>query len=186
MKKLFSILVCVGLAASLASCGCSKKKNTAASKAEIIMPDTLITATNATEVAGVSMSMTKDGVVNDGSARSVAYFPVELGSADPITVRIVQSSDTLTPKQVFDEDDARYNSRQGDIQVVNGIGEDCFIAYPYINIFDRGCYIRISAGSGDNEAQRDMLIKLANRAVVELEQRIPKDAVKYEDSNVIK
>ena len=186
MKKLFSIIICVGLAASLASCGCSKKKTASTSSVEIIKPEVLITATDATEVAGVPMSMSKEGSTNDGSARIVTYFPVELGSADPVTVRIVQSSDTLTPNQVWQEDDAHYNSRQGDIQVVNGIGEDCFIAYPYINIFDRGCYIRISAGSGDSEAQRDMLINLANRAVVELEQRIPKDAVKYEDSNVIK
>lgn len=186
MKKLFSILVCLGLAASLAGCGCSKKKTTAASKVDIVMPDVLITATDATEVAGAPMSMSIDGVVNDGSARTVSYYPVELGTADPITVRIVQFSDTLSPQQILEEGDKHFASRSGDAQKIAGVGEVCYITYPYINVFDRGCYIKISAGSGDSEAQRDMLINLANRAVIELEQRIPSNAVSNEDSNVIK
>lgn len=69
------------------------------------------------------------------------------------------------------------------MEYVDGIGEDCYIAFPYINIYDRGCYIRISAGSGSDEGQKNMLINLGTTAAIALEAAIPADAV--QNSNVI-
>lgn len=69
------------------------------------------------------------------------------------------------------------------MQKVDGIGVDCYIAYPYINIFDRGCYIRISAGSGSDDGQKNLLTTLGTTAAVALESAIPADAV--ERSNII-
>lgn len=176
----------MGIAASIAACGCSKKNDAVTGEAEIISPDALITATDATEVAGAAMSMDVSGVRNDGGARIVDYYPTELGAADPVSVRIEQFSDTLSVSQVWEDYENHRVSRSGDAQMITGVGQDCYVTYPYINIYDRGCYIRISAGSGDSEAQRDMLVNLANRAVLVLEEKISADAVPDPNDNVIK
>ena len=188
MKKLFSILVCLGLTASLASCGCSKGgAPTKSAEAEIVSPDALVTAADATSVAGSALNMTTEGVHIDGGFRTVDYVPAELGAADPISVSIEQFSDTLSVAQVWTDYENHRLSRVGDAQMITGVGEDCYVSYPYINVYARGCYLKISGGSGDNEAQRDMLINLANRALLVLNEKIPAEAVPSMDSgNTIK
>lgn len=184
MKKLLSIIVCAVAAVSFAACsGKGAKRNDV--MPDIISPDVLVTAVDATEVAGAEMVMTAEGVKNDGSARTVQYVPSQLGSADPITVKIEQFSDSLSTTQVWSDYE---NSRltRSDMQFVNGVGEDCYLAYPYINVYDRGCFIKVSAGSGDSDAQRDMLINLAKRAVAVLESQVSAEAVEEASSNVIK
>ena len=182
MKKLLSILMCIGLAVSVASCGKGKKS---AEIPDIISPDALITAMDATEVTGAQMTMTSDGVQNDGSARNVKYVAAQTGAVEPVTVRIEQFSDALSPSQVWSDYE---NSRltRSDMTFVDGLGEDCYIAYPFINVYDRGCYIKISAGEGDSDAQRDMLINLAKRAVTVLETQVSAEAAEAAAENVIK
>ena len=182
MKKVFSIILCAVLALSAASCGKSKK---AAKMPDIISPDALITAMDATEVTGTQMTMTSGGVQNDGSARNVKYVAAQTGAAEPVTVQIEQFSDALSTAQVWSDYE---NSRlaRSDMEFVNGIGEDCYIAYPFINVYDRGCYLKISAGAGDSDAQRDMLINLAKRAIVVLETQVSPEAVAEASDNVIK
>ena len=72
------------------------------------------------------------------------------------------------------------------MEFIEGIGEDCYIAYPYINVYDRGCYIRISAGSGNDEAQRELLENLASIAAGEVERVIPLETYQAASENVIK
>ena len=181
MKKLFSIILCAVLALSAASCG--KKK--AAKMPDIISPDALITAMDATEVTGTQMTMTSEGVQNDGSARNVKYVAAQTGATEPVTVQIEQFSDALSTTQVWSDYE---NSRltRSDMEFVNGVGEDCYIAYPFINVYDRGCFIKISAGAGDSDAQRDMLINLAKRAIAVLETQVSPEAVAEASDNVIK
>lgn len=188
MKKLFSILVCLGLTASLASCGCSKGGSPKVSEAEIVSPDTLITAEDATAVAGAALNMTAEGVHIDGSFRTVDFVPADTNStAYPVSVSIEQFSDSLSVSQVWADYENHRLNRVGDAQMITGVGEDCYVSYPYINVYARGCYLKISGGSGDNEAQRDMLINLANRALLVLNEKIPADAVPSMDSgNTIK
>ena len=157
-------------------------------EAEIVSPDTLITAEDATAVAGAAMNMTAEGVHIDGSFRTVDFVPADTNStAYPVSVSIEQFSDSLSVSQVWTDYENHRLSRVGDAQMITGVGEDCYVSYPYINVYARGCYLKISGGSGDNEAQRDMLINLANRALLVLNERIPADAVPSMDSgNTIK
>ena len=75
---------------------------------------------------------------------------------------------------------------RADMEFIDGIGEDCYIAYPFINVYVRGCYLRISAGSGNGENQKNALISLATNAAVTIEQLISAEAVNATTESVIK
>lgn len=181
MKKILSVLTCVGAAVCISSCGNSVK----ISEIERLSPDTLITAESVSAICGTTLKADENGVTNDGSARSVTYVPNALGAEDPVTIKIEQFSESLMPTQVWnDYENSRV--RRSDMEFVEGIGEDCYIAYPYINVYDRGCFIRISAGSGGDEEQKELLKSLAAAAAAVVENTIPVEAAELTASNVIK
>lgn len=183
MRKIFALLLTMAVSISVASCGGSKVKDI--SEIERISPENLINAENVSAITGITMKMSEDGVTNDGSARSVTYVAEPVGSADPVTIRIEQFSESLTTTQVWtDYENSRI--RREDMEFIQGIGQDCYIAYPYINVYDRGCFIRISAGSGDNDEQKELLKSLAVAAAIEVERIIPAETVEAASSNVIK
>ncbi len=180
MKKLFAMILCTAMVISLAGCGSNDKDEVAR-----ISPDELITADTVSDIVGVTLKAHPDGVTNDGSARTIVYVPNPIGSADPVTVSIEQFSDTLTTNQVWaDYENSRI--RRDDMEFVDGIGEDCYIAYPYINVYVRGCFIRISAGSGDDEEQKALLKNLATSASLKIEGMITPEMVEAANANVIK
>lgn len=186
MKKIVSALLCLCMAITMTACGKKSDDSGAAKQGniELISPDTLITAETATIAAGVDMKA--DGeVVLDGIARSITYVTDERGAGDPISIRIEQFSDSLTVNQVW-SDYENNRVRRSDSEFVQGIGEDCYIAYPYICVFDRGCFIKITAGSGDGQEQRECLVSLATQAATAIENLISEDAVNDAKGNVIK
>lgn len=131
------------------------------------------------------MKMTDDGVVQDGNTLTVTYVAEPLGSADTVSVSIEQFSDKVSTNDTWTS--YEYNRvHRGDMEFIQGLGQDCYIAYPYINVYDRGCYIKISAGSGSGEAQKTALINLATQAASVIEQTIPEEAVEDASGNIIK
>lgn len=183
MRKIFALLLTAVMSISIASCGGSKVAKV--SDIERISPDKLITAENVSAIVGVTMQADADGVTNDGSANSITYVADPIGSEDPVTIRIEQFSESLTTTQVWNDYESS-RVRREDMEFVEGIGQDCYIAYPYINVYDRGCFIRISAGSGDNDKQKELLKNLASAAAIEVERIIPAETADAAASNVIK
>lgn len=184
MKKLCAILASIALVASMSACG-KKSSVPDVSELEKIAPDQLITVEAVSAITGLDMEVDENGVTTNGNASSVTYITNPQYSGDPVTIRIEQFSESLTTKQVWD--DYEYSRiYRGDMEYIDGIGEDCYIAYPYINVYDRGCYIRISAGSGDDEKQRELLESLASIAAGEVERVIPVETYEAAKSNVIK
>lgn len=184
MKKLLSILMCISLAVSVTACGKQSDGTKATGSIEIISPDTVITAEMASNAAGVNMVMDGD-VEYDGSARTVTYLPENVGEADPISIRIEQFSDSLTTDQVFNDYEINRIKRT-DREYIGGIGIEAYIAYPYICVFDRGCFIKIMAGSGNSQVQKDMLVNLATQAAEYVESRITEKDASSSTGNVIK
>lgn len=184
MKRIFALLSCAAIIVTAASCGKSSERKVLES-VERISPDMLITQEFASDEVGVTMVMTDDGITSEGKTQSVTYMPETLGAADPITITIEQFSESLTVQQVCD-DYANDRDRRPDLQLLPGIGTECYVAYPYIGIYDRGCYIKISAGSGGGEEQMNMLINLASQAVTVVEQTISDEAVNAAEGDVIK
>ncbi len=184
MKKICTMAVCLAMAFSMASCG----KNSAIkdiSEIERISPDKLISAETVSDITGVTMVADSDGIVSEGSTKSITYVSDTDEPEDPVTIQIEQFSESLSTNQVWtDYESSRV--RREDMEFITGIGEDCYVAYPYINVYDRGCFIRISAGSGDNGKQRELLERLAVCAVQELEKIIPAETAEAASSNVIK
>ncbi len=180
MKKFLAIIMCMAMALSVTACGGKDKDEVAR-----INPDELLTADTVSDITGVTMKVNEDGVTNDGSARTVIYIPSPLGASDPVSVSIEQFSESLTTDQIW----ANYENarlRRDDMEFVEGIGEDCYIAYPYINVYVRGCYIRISAGSGDGDEQADLLKSLATSAALKTEGLITPEQVEAANANVLK
>lgn len=184
MKKICAILACLALSVSMTACG-GKSGVPDISEIERIAPDKLATVEAVSTLTGVDMEIDENGVTTDGNASSVTYVADPAYSGDPVTIRIEQFSESLTATQVWNDYE---NSRiyRGDMEFVENIGEDCYIAYPYINVYDRGCYIRISAGSGDDTEQRELLENLASIAAGEVERVIPVETYEASMSNVIK
>lgn len=182
MKRIIAAAVCIGMIAGLTGCGNDNNNGASSGDVARISPETLISAETASAAAGTTLVMSEEGVVQDGNMLTVTYVPEPIGSYDSVSVSIEQFSDTLSSSQIWTEYE---NNRiyRTDMQQVEGIGVDCYIAYPYINIFDRGCYIRISAGSGSDEGQKNLLTTLGTTAAVALESAVPADAV--ERSNII-
>ena len=182
MKKLVSVLMCICLV-TLAS-ACEKKDVTRATKdIEIISPEAVVTLEMAEEATGVNMMMTSEENY-DGSARTVTYVSETTGEADPVSVRIEQFSDSLTTDQVWNDYELN-RIRRSDSEIISGIGKDCYIAYPYICVYDRGCYIKIMAGSGNSQVQKDTLINLASQAVKVIEETITEEDEENGRGNVI-
>ncbi len=184
MKKIYTILASVAIAASLSACG-GRSSVPDISELERIAPDQLITVEAVSTITGVDMKVDENGVTTDGDATSVTYVADPAYSGDPVTIRIEQFSESLTANTVWDHYE---NSRiyRGDMEFIEGIGEsDCYIAYPWINLYDRDCYVRISAGSGNDEAQRELLENLATIAAGEVERVIPAETYEKALSNVI-
>lgn len=180
MKKFLAIIMCAAMAMFVASCGGNGKDNVVR-----ISPDELLTADTVSDIIGVTMKAHEDGVTNDGSGRTVVYIPDPIGSEDPVSVTIEQFSESVTTDQVWaDYENSRL--RRDDMEFVDGIGEDCYIAFPYINVYVRGCYIRISAGSGDSEGQREILKSLATSAALKAEGMITLEMVESANANVLK
>ena len=184
MKKLCAVLACLAVSVSMSACG-KNSKVPDVSELEKIAPDQLVTVDAVSTITGVDMEIDENGVTTDGNGSSVTYVSDPAYSGDPVTIRIEQFSESLTTTQVWDDYE---NSRiyRGDMEFIEGIGEDCYIAYPYINVYDRGCYIRISAGSGDDAQQRELLETLASIAAGEVERVIPQETYDMATSNVIK
>ena len=184
MKKICSIFAAFALTALISSCAGSSSAPHV-SEVEKISPDTLVTVEAVSTLTGVDMKIDSNGVTTDGNVTSVTYVADPAYSGDPVTISIEQFSESLTTKQTWNDYE---NSRiyRGDMEFVEGIGEDCYVAFPYINIYDRGCYVRISAGSGDNDEQRQLLEDLASIAAGEVERVIPIETYNEATENVIK
>ena len=182
MKKLVSVLMCVCLVASASACG-NKVKTKATADIEIINPESLVTLEMAEAATGVNMVIAPEEEY-DGSARTVTYVSETTGEADPVSVRIEQFSDSLTTDQVWNDYELNRINRS-DSEIIPGIGKDCYIAYPYICVYDRGCYIKIMAGSGNSQVQKDTLINLASQAVSVVENAITEEDEENGRGNLI-
>ena len=186
MKKLFAVFMCAVMTISMSAC--SKKSETGKGAENIarISPETLLSAETVSGMTGASMVMSEDGVSVDGNGLSVTYVANPIGTADTVSVTVEQFSDTLGVSQVWSDYESNRITRSSDTEFVEGIGEDCYIAYPFINVYVRGCYVRISAGSGNNDSQKNLLMSLAANAAVTIEQQIPAEAVDTGADNAIK
>lgn len=113
-------------------------------------------------------------VVNDGNVSTVTYSAVPKGSGDPIIVKVINRTESISADDIWNDYENARLSRPSS-KLIEGIGYDAYIAYPSIHVYDRGCEIVITASSGSGDKQTEMLKSLAETAVSKLEDIIPEE-----------
>lgn len=129
----------------------------------IIDPCNLITHLESEEIMGEKM---KAGELRKQKATGMKlclYEAADENSFGMLQVSIVQGQ---TAKETF----SIIKRNFPDHEMIDGIGEDTFIATPGIHIWKNGCYLTIAAGNLDRN--RDKLLAAAKRAVANLEMKL--------------
>ncbi|MCD8391142.1 MAG: hypothetical protein LUD03_04810 [Firmicutes bacterium] len=166
MKKFLlaaASLICVIM---LASCGGAMFAEPSPTPVPEIDPSEILTLDDV--AAYVDYELVSDGVMRDGNTASVLYRTEPIGMADTVEIKITQYNESVSADDVWNEY-AVGKAARTTAEDIAELGESAYIAFPSINIYDRGCYIKITAGSGSDEGQRNMLLNLAYAAVPKFE-----------------
>ncbi|MBQ7573960.1 MAG: hypothetical protein IJT23_06840 [Clostridia bacterium] len=154
----------------LALCSCGGKTETK-EPVPTIDPSTLLTIDDVALATGYQPVLDGGAITTDGNYSKALYLSDPIGQ-DPVSIEITQYTDDITPEVVFYAYDTARALRSS-AEEIPELGETAFVAYPSINIYDRGCYIKITAGSGADENQKNQLLTLARIAVSKFEEQMP-------------
>lgn len=176
MKKL--LLIFSALLMTICLCSCGKGGGLFASPTpapvteinpiEIITPEDVYAAVN----YAYAPVLDGDTYIRDGNKATALYRSEPIGQGDPVIVEITQYTDTVAKESVWYEYDNERIKRSS-AEAVSELGEDAYIAFPSIHVFDRGCHIKITAGSGSSEEQKNTLLTLARTAVARIDAIMP-------------
>ena len=163
MNKFFSGILLLSV---LIIAGCEKKD----ANVPPVKPTDIISEAEAEfAVGGTDLSLEFDAVVDLGdNTYKATYLTNPLGGGDPVIVKVVYPSLELTEGDIKTRFNDGYSSRVNK-RKIEGIGESAYVAFPTLNIYDRGHIINITAGSGDTQKQLDLLISLGKTAVANLD-----------------
>ena len=169
MKKLLFVLATLTGVIALCSCGGGGGLFSKATPSPIpvIDPSTLITAEDVAAATGYWPVLEGGTVKYDGNTATALYVSDPIGQ-DPIEITVHQHNEEVPVVNVWYDYDLDHAYRTS-AETVENLGENAYIAFPSINIYDRGCYVRITAGSGSDENQRNLLLNLAYIAIPRLE-----------------
>lgn len=168
MKKIISIILGAAFAVSLCSCGAKK----AAEPIPTIEPTELVTAEDVTTITGYTPIIEASETMRDGNRSQVMYRSETLGQYDPVIVKLIQFDDNMDYQQIFNYYEQQKALRQ-DAELIESLGQEAYIAFPTIHVYDRGCLIEITAGSGEGDDQRTLLKNFAVTAAGRLEAIVP-------------
>lgn len=104
--------------------------------------------------------------------KSVKYKNPEIGKSDIVEVLVYPENQKMTRDDIkaqFEEQKKR-NIEYDNLIDVEGIDADVFIAIPSVHIYKNGYYAVISAGSGGAEKQIDLLERIAEVAVQNIDE----------------
>ena len=128
-----------------------------------IDPCALISQMEAEEIMGVKM---KTGTLREQAATGMKlclYETADENSFAMLQVSIIQGQHATENFSIIKENFA-------DHEMIDGIGEDSFVATPGIHILTTGCYLTIAAGNINQN--KDKLLVAGKRAVASLEKEL--------------
>lgn len=174
MKKRLLILLSVLLVmAGLCSC----KSNSGALNHRMaktvpeIDPAALITAEDVASVAGYMPVVEESETGRDGNVATVFYRSEPIGQHDIVKVKVTQFTESVTKDEISKKYEEAKSKRQS-AEIVPSMGQETYIAFPSIVIYDRGCIIEITAGSGAGDEQKNLIKSFANIAAGRIEEMI--------------
>lgn len=179
MKKVLLVLSCLLMIMGLCACGEGGGLFAKATPTPVpeIDPAALITAEDVAINAGYTPVIEPSATSREGNVATVLYRSEPIGQNDTVSVKVTQFTDTIGYQTIFDEYEQNKAKRQS-AELVEGIGQEAYIAIPTINVFNRGCLIEITAGSGADDTQKTLLKNLAITAASRLEAIIPDNTKK--------
>lgn len=181
MKKILLVISC--LLAMMGLCSCGTESGLFASPTPTPIPEIdatqILSLEEASSAIGNLYTLTLDGgsAVKDGNTSTATYVSDPIGKGDPIIVKVHQFNEAVSKDDVwaiYDDDRVMRSSAE----LISGIGEDAFIAYPTIHAYYNGCVIEITAGTGSNDKQKSLLTNLAQTAMGNLERIMPAEPAK--------
>jgi hypothetical protein len=134
-------------------------------------PAALITAEDVASYAGYTPVKDEDSTQKSEDGAVVLYRSEPIGEKDTVKVKVIQYSASVTKDEIKERYENAKNKRSS-AEEVSGIGEEAYIAFPTIHVYDRGCIIEITAGSGSDDTQKVLLKNLAAVAVQRLEETV--------------
>lgn len=174
MKKVIFVLSCLAITIGLCACGGGGGLFSRPTPTPVpdIDPAQLITAEDVAAIAGYTPVIEESATGREGNVATVLYRSEPIGQNDIVEVKLTQFNDTIGYEQIFALYEQEKASRRSS-QLVESLGQESYIAFPTIHVYDRGCLIEITAGSGAGEAQESLLKSLAVTAAGRLEAIIP-------------
>ncbi|MCC8169036.1 MAG: hypothetical protein LIO59_01400 [Oscillospiraceae bacterium] len=176
MRKLLLILSSLLITVCLCACGGDGGLFAKPTPTPIpeINPLEVLTAEDVYAAINYAYAPTLDGgtFYREDNVATATYRSEPLGQGDPVIITITQFNETVSKETVWYEYDYDRVMRPS-AETIYDLGEDAFLAFPLIHIYDRGCHIEITAGSGSSDEQRNLLINLATTAVARFEAIMP-------------
>lgn len=180
MKKI--LLLMVSVLSSVILCACGKGVfGPEPTPTPMLDPSEILSLDDVVLAVGYQPVLEGGDIERDGNKSSALYISDPVGQGDPVEITIVQYTEEMPPEHVWYAYDTDKSLRPS-AEEVTELGENAYIAFPSINIYDRGCYVKITAGSGSDDNQRNQLLTLARLAIAKLEERVNPPVLK--DNNV--
>lgn len=180
MKKLFLLAASVVSAIVLCACG-GGMFGPEPTPTPLLDPTEILSLEDVILAVGYQPVLDGGEIKRDGNKASALYVSNPIGEGDPVEITIVQHTQDMPPEHVWYAYDTDKSLRPS-AEEVTELGENAYIAFPSINIYDRGCYVKITAGSGSDDNQRNQLLTLARMVIAKLEERVEPPVIK--DNNV--
>ncbi len=174
MKKLLLFVMSILMVLTISACGSKNDAEKTQTTVTEIDPVNVLTANDVYEALNYEYVPVVDGgvIVHEDNTSKATYVSDPKGQNDSVEIKITYMTDKIGPEVVkaqFEESKAK---RTDTIDIAN-LGESAYIAFPSMYIYDRGCIIKITAGSGNSNEQQNLLIALATKAITNFETLVP-------------
>ena len=157
VKKISLLLISVILLFSLVACS---SHSSSTSSEPTPSPITTITASQALSLDDAQGLVTYPLVASNASDSSVTYQCDPIGQGDVISVTVSQYNEVTTKDKVRSDYD-KTKAMRPTAETLEGIGDDAYIAFPTVHVYKDGYHVSVTAGSGGDQVQHDLLQKIA-------------------------
>ncbi len=142
MKKLLLVLASLAMIIGLCACGGGGGLFAKPTPTPIpeIDPATLITTDDVALNAGYTPVIEESGTSRNGNVATVLYRSEPIGQNDTVTVKVTQFTDTIDYQMLFSTSTNRKKSKRSSAELVEGIGQESYIAFPTIHVYDKRLY----------------------------------------------
>lgn len=175
MKHLIFVITGMIAAFMLTACGGGETASQPqATPVPTLDPVSILTANDVYASINYEYVPVVDGgvIVHEDNTSKAVYVSDPKGEGDSVEIKVTQMTDTVSAEDVRTEFNEAMQKRRDTITISN-LGESAYIAFPSIYVYDRGCILKITAGSASSTEQQNLLIDLASKAVANFEQIVP-------------